>query len=177
MIKTAAHFVQASSSRSRVRDKLRREWKRLSLTVVIYIILVVVSAYIGSRGEYDLAGDSITGFALWFLLLSGYVAVSLLGALCWCFGITLPWCGNEAWLLGMCNIAQVLLFYTVVSCWAFARKKVPALEICRHFIRILIFWGLFQLACCAVRGVWCYGGISGLHRGEQPEAVVTPDQP
>lgn len=175
MIKTAAHFVQASSTRSRIQEKLRREWKRLTLTVVVYIVLVVVSAWIGSRGEYNLAGDSINGFALWFLLLPGYLAVGALGAICWCFGIVLPWCGNEAWLLGICDIVQILLIYVLVSLLAFARKKVSSLEMFRHFIRILVFWGLFQLACCAVRGVWSYGGISGLHRGEQTEAV-TPDQ-
>lgn len=176
MIKTAAHFVQASGKRSKIKDKLIREWKRLSLAVGCYIALVVIAAFAGSRGNCDLSGDSVTGFALWFLLLPGYLVVTLLGAVSWCCGIALPWAGNEAWLLGICDIVQALLLYTLVSWWAFAKKRVSALEMLRHFMRILVFWGMFQLACCAIRGTWNNGGISGLHRGGQTETVTT-DRP
>ena len=163
MIKTAEHFIQGASARSGIQEKLVRSWKRFSGTVFFYIVLVLVAAWIGSRGEYNLAGDSSVGFALWFLLLPGYLSVSLLGGICWACGIELIWSGNEAWLLGICDIVQALLLYILISLWAFRRKRPGYMDVAVHFARILIWWGIFQMLCCAVRAIWTNGSISVLH--------------
>ncbi len=162
-MKTAQYFVQTSSLRSRQEEKLRREWKSFSVAAVVYIALVVVSAWIGSIGEYDLAGDTINGFALWFLLLPAYLPLAVISFFRWCLEINIDYSGKEAYLLGICDVALMLVVWTMISIISFKMRRPSFLQTAKHFVRILIFWGVFQLGCCAARGLWENGGFAPLH--------------
>ena len=84
MIKKAKYFL-SSSARCRIEDMVRREWKRFSWASVIYLLLVWAAAYAGAQGKYNLHGDSINGFALWFLLLPAYLSLGVITIFTWYF--------------------------------------------------------------------------------------------
>ncbi|MBR2345120.1 MAG: hypothetical protein IKA71_04975 [Lentisphaeria bacterium] len=163
MIKTAKYFLPASSVRSRIEEQVRREWKRFSAMLLVYVLLIIAAVIVGARGEYNLHGDSINGFALWFLLLPAYLPLAIVSTFTWYFGYNIPLAGNEAYWLGACNLIQVFLVWAILSLIAFKSKRPMLLRNAVYFIRILVFWGVFQLVCCAGRGLWENGGFMSLH--------------
>lgn len=163
MMKTAQYFVQASSNRYRQEEKLRREWKSFSGAVAVYIVVVAAATFIGAAGQYDLAGDSINGFALWFLLLPAYLPLAVISFFRWCFDWNIALAGREAYLLGICNAVQIILVWVVITAVSFKKRRPSVLHTTKHFVRILVFWGIFQLGCCAARGLWENGGFASLH--------------
>ena len=163
MMKTAQYFVQSSARHHRQHEKLRKEWKTLSATVAVYILLVAVSTLVGAAGEYDLAGDCVNGFALWFLLLPAYLPLAIISFFRWWLNLNIEFSGKEAYLLGICDTILAVITWISISLVSFKMRRPAFLHTTKNFLKILIFWGFFQLGCCAARGLWENGGFAPLH--------------
>ena len=177
MAKKGTYF--ASAPLDRLGEKVRREWRDFSLAILFYIVLVIVSAGLGSLGKYDLSKESVHGFVLWFLLLPAYLPLWLAGGVAWCMGTKISFVGHEAFMLGIFDIAQALVVWLLVTVFTFKLRRPSIPRNARCFVRIVIFWGLFQLVCCAAFGLWEHGGLAALHdcHGTQPSVVTAPGQP
>ena len=152
------------------RKRLRWASKRFTVAMIAYLMLVLLSAVIGSIGEYNLSGRSINGFALWFLLFPAYLPLELLGGICWFLEKKLDFAGHEAVLLCVCDIFLAVAVWLTVKIIASVKKSVALLNNARFFVLIFVFWGVFQLLCCAVTALWQYGNFTSLH-GRNSTAV------
>ena len=176
MVKSSQNMNLSASVRSE-RKRLRWASKRFTVAMLAYLMLVLISAVIGSIGEYNLSGRSIHGFALWFLLFPAYLPLEFLGGICWFFEKKLNFAGHEALLLCVCDVVLAIVIWLTVKIIAAMKKSVEWLNNARFFVLIFVFWGIFQLLCCAATALWQYGGFTSLH-GKNPtdcqsEKVVT----
>ena len=176
MAKKGTYFM--SAPRNRLSEQLRREWRDFSLAVLFYILLVAAALVFGSVGRYDLSREATHGFALWFLLLPAYLPLWIAGAFAWCAGIRLSFAGHEALVLGALDAAQAVIVWIGVTFYTFRLRRPSIPQHARNFVRIVIFWGLFQLLCGAALGLWEHGGLAALHDCPgRPETTVTaPDR-
>ena len=132
----------------------------------------------GVVNRYDLSREAVHGFALWFLLLPAYLPLWIAGAFAWCAGVRLSFAGHEALALGAFDAAQALIVWAGVTFYTFRLRRPSIPHHARNFVRIVIFWGLFQLLCGAALGLWEHGGLAALHdcpRGSE-STVTTPDR-
>ena len=170
-----------SSRRGKVDERLFRAWKEFSWTIVCYIVMVVVVVLFGRIGEYDLSQGSVNGFALWYLLLPAYLPLWIIGIFAWAFHLdAAAWfTGREAVALGSIDIVMALIIWLSVTIASARTRQSVVPHTARNFMRILIFWGVFQLACAAMVGLWEYGGLASLHRDPVPANVTSssPDRP
>ncbi len=164
--------MNLSASVRSERKRLRWASKRFTVAMLAYLMLVLLSAVIGSIGEYNLSGRSIHGFALWFLLFPAYLPLEILGGICWFFEKKLNFAGHEALLLCVCDVVLAIAIWLTVKIAASVRKSVALLNNARFFVLIFVFWGVFQLLCCAATALWQYGGFTTLHgKGASPVQV------
>ena len=169
----------ASAPRSRQDEKMLRSWKEFSRSVLGYIVLVAIAVLVGRMGAYDLSRGSVHGFALWFLLLPAYLPLWIAGAfaMAFKFNIDIWFVGREALMLGIVDAAMAAVIWLVITVISFRERRAGIPHTARNFVRMLIFWGLFQLACGAMLGLWEHGGLAGLHRDTQPKVTAPADRP
>ena len=167
------------ASRSRQDEKLLRAWKEFSRAILGYAILVVIAVCIGRMGAYDLSRGSANGFALWFLLFPAYLPLWGAGvcAMAFNFDLNAWFAGREAIILGGIDAAMAVVIWLVITMISFRKRRAVIPHTARNFVRMLIFWGLFQLICGAMLGLWEHCGLSGLHRETQSEVTAPADRP
>ena len=168
-----------SAPRGRQDEKLLRSWKEFSRSILGYILLVAIAAVIGRTGAYDLSRGSVNGFALWFLLLPAYLPLWIAGAFAMTFKFNIDawFAGREALLLGGIDAAMAVLVWLAITVISFRDRRAVIPHTARNFVRMLIFWGLFQLACGAMLGLWEHGGLAGLHRDAPAKVTAPADRP
>ena len=164
-----------SARRGKVDERLFRSWKDFSWAILGYILLVIVVVLVGRVGGYDLSRESANGFALWYLLLPAYLPLWIIGLFAWIFhlDVTAWFAGREAVMLGGIDIVMALIIWLSITIAAARTRRSVIPHTARNFMRILIFWGLFQLACGAMFGLWEHGGLAFLHRGAAPTDVTS----
>lgn len=155
-----------SARRGKVDERLFRSWKEFSWSVIRYILLVIVVVLVGRIGEYDLSRESANGFALWYLLLPAYLPLWIIGFFAWIFHLNAAaWFeGREAFMLGGIDIVMAMIVWLSITVAAARTRRSVVPHTACNFMRILIYWGVFQLACGAIVGLWAHGGLEFLHR-------------
>ena len=80
-------------------------------------------------------------------------------------------------MLGGIDIVMAFVVWLSVT-WVAARTRRAVIpHVARNFVRIMIFWGVFQLACGAMLGLWEHGGLASLHREVRTEVTAPADRP
>ncbi|MBE6364647.1 MAG: hypothetical protein E7053_02710 [Lentisphaerae bacterium] len=145
-------------------EKMRRAAKQLRYAVIAYIILVCLAALVGVTGKYQFSEPSVNGFALCFLVLPAYLPLLFIGCICRLLGCpvsAIP--GQEAVLLGICDLILILNVWWIVRMMAVRKQSVSILKNARTFILIMVCWGVFQIGCSVVQMAWQYSGFHILH--------------
>ena len=133
------------------RNKQRQLCRKLDWATLLLGVIIIFAAMGTVNSDYDLSKFNSQGFAMWFLLLIGWIPLELFGLIRWVFGIHQEFTvAGEGPTLGVCALI------TLAAVWAFLRFYVA--RVCRpdvlrsafHFILIFAFWGAFQMICYLV---------------------------
>ena len=144
-------------------EKMRRAAKLFNRSIMYYIILVILAVVCGISGNYDLSNPTLNGFAICFLLLPAYLPLAIISFFRWWLNLNIEFSGKEAYLLGICDTILAVITWISISLVSFKMRRPAFLHTTKNFLKILIFWGFFQLGCCAARGLWENGGFAPLH--------------
>ncbi len=162
-------------------EKQRFYIRKFDLAVMLLAGLIVLSAAVTWGCKYELGKPDPAGFVVWFLLLLAYLPLEFFGFISWMAGFSPAGIdaflrGNEALVLGLCDLATVAVFWTVTRFILLRRYGIGALRVCTVFALILALWGVFQLGCAGAVIVWNRGGLAPLHqhlhRSLPPEKVI-----
>ena len=126
-----------------MRTKQKNLCRKLDWACLLLAFTILVSA-IGTAGsDYDLSKANPQGFAMWFLLIMGWIPLEILGVIRWLFGIHQ-------------EISPAGAGPTLAAVWALFRFHIArtcrpeVLRAAFHFVLIFACWGLFQLLCCII---------------------------
>ena len=132
-------------------EKLRRATRQFDRMIVMYILTVIISVFIGSQGEFSLSQPGYNGFAISFLLLPAYLPLLIIGGIFSCFGIA---CGNNlcgVYLLGGCDLALAILAWLIMRIAAKRKQSTGILKTAKVFVLIMVVWGIFQIGCSMIQ--------------------------
>ncbi|MBR7104626.1 MAG: hypothetical protein IKC65_06765 [Lentisphaeria bacterium] len=130
------------------RNKQQQLCRKLDWATSLLAVVIILAAMGTINADYDLSKSNPQGFAMWFLLLMGWIPLELFGLIRLFFGIHQDFAlAGEGPTLGVCGLAAL------AAVWAFIRFYLA--RICRpetlraafHFILIFACWGIFQLFC------------------------------
>lgn len=162
-------------------EKQRFYIRRFDLATVLLVALIVLSAAVTWGCKYELGKPDPAGFIIWFLLFLAYLPLEIFGFVSWMTGFSQAGVdaflsGNEALVLGACDLVVAIAFWAVVRFGLLRRYGLGALRICTIFVLIVAFWGVFQLGCSGAVIIWNRGGLAPLHqhlhRSIPPEKVI-----
>lgn len=151
---------EAVSVNRRGQEKMRLACKSFSWAMGGYLIMVVLAVFIARSGQYDLSRFSLNGFAYGFLLPPAYLPLLLLNLI----GVNIPYTGNEALLLGGCDIALAATVWGLVIWLGWRRQSIKLVRSIRIFVLIMFYWGVIQLLCTGAAYLWQRGSYGGLHQ-------------
>jgi len=146
----------------RGREKMRGVCRQFDWIMLVYIALVVIAVTIGRLEPYELGKPSISGFAVWFLMLPAYLPLLLLGAADAVFGFDLNFAGREALLYGICDTVLAAAVWGWVRLYG-VRRGIAFVRSAKLFVLIFVYWGIFQLGCSAAVWLWRSGDFAPLH--------------
>ena len=133
------------------RNKQRQLCRKLDWATFLLAAMIVFAAMGTVNTDYDLSRSNPQGFAMWFLLLVGWIPLELFGLIRWLFGIRQEFSPvGEGPALGICALAALAAVWAVIR---FYVAKICRLEVLRtafHFMLIFAFWGMFQMICYLV---------------------------
>ena len=150
----------------------RFDWSVLTLGVVILIVSLLAAGH-----PYKLDSADPYGFLIWFLLLLGHFPMEIIEFIARFAGVEGSAIENftrnrEALLLGACNLCVLTTLWAVMKFYILKRYGTEPLRIAVIFLRLLFFWGLFQLFCFIAVKNWSDGKINPLHRELRKSAAV-----
>ena len=176
MAKKIKKFSSDISSPRRNSEKFLRAGRFFDRTMIAYALLVVLSAVIGSFGEYGLNQPSANGFAICFLLLPAFLPLMLIGgigALFGCPGQVIP--GQEVWILGICDLLLALNVWWIIRLISWRKQSTSMLRTAKNFVLVLVVWGAFQLVCSTLHIAWKHSGFTDLFQNSL--VAEKPDRP
>ena len=138
---------RSSAMRSKQTALCRKlDWAALLLGGTILI------AAVGTAGaDYDLSKGNPQGFAMWFLLIMGWIPLEIVGVFRWLFGIhpeISP--AGEGPTLGICALSALAAVWAVFRFHVARTCRPEVLRAAFHITLIFACWGIFQLLCCFV---------------------------
>lgn len=164
MAKKIKKFPADISSRRGSAEKMRRAVSAFNRAVIAYLVMVVCAVFFGKLGEYNLGDPTVNGFPLCFLLLPAYLPLMVIGWGGLLIGApvaVIP--GEEAVLLGLCDIFLAFNVWWIVRLVAARRQSIVMLRTARVFVMIMVIWGIFQIGCSATLLLWRHSGFTMLH--------------
>ena len=147
----------------RVKEKIRVALRKFDFAMIGYVLVVIAAVLVGRIGEYDLGSANWHGFALTFLLVPAYLILELLSLINCIGSFNWDFAGSEAELLGICDLLLGGVVWMIVRLRG-SGKGVSYINAARTFVLIIVFWGVFQLGCCAALWLWRNGGFSSFNR-------------
>ena len=152
----------------------RFDWAVLSLGSII-----LLSSLLAAGHPYKLDRADPYGFLIWFLLLLGHVPMEIIEFVAKLSGVEGKTIENfirhrEALLLGACNLSVLAVCWGVMRFHILKRYGAEPLRIAVIFLRLLFFWGIFQIFCFIAVKNWSDGKVNPLHRDlkKTPSAAV-----
>ena len=144
-------------------------FRRFDLTVLLVAVVICIAALLGAGHPYKLDSADPYGFLIWFLLLLGHVPMEIIEFTARLAGVEGQTIENftrnrEAILLGICNLLVLALCWSIMKFYVLKRYGTEPLRIAVIFLRIVFFWGIFQLFCFAAVKNWSDGKVNPLHR-------------
>lgn len=175
------------TKKKRKTEELRRlripgaplRFRRFDLTVLMVGIVILLVSLLAVGHPYKLDRADPYGFLIWFLLLLGHLPMEIIEFCAQLAGVEGKSIDNftrnrEALLLGACNLFVLLTCWITLKFYVLKRYGTAPLRIAVMFLRLIFFWGIFQLFCFAAVKNWSDGKVNPLHRDlkkTQPEAV------
>jgi hypothetical protein len=142
---------QKKQRSSSMRSKQKNLCRKLDWACLVLGLAILVSA-IGTAGsDYDLSKANPQGFAMWFLLITGWIPLEILGVIRWLFGLhqeISP--AGEGPTLGLCALTALAAVWALFRFHIAKTCRPEVLRAAFHFILIFACWGLFQLVCCII---------------------------
>ena len=136
------------------------DWATLLLgAIIVFTALATVNA------DYDLSKSNPQGFAMWFLLLMGWIPLEIFGLVRWAFGLHQEFAiAGEGPTLGICGLTTLAAVWAVIRFWIAKFCHPETLRIALHFILIFACWGVFQLFCYLVALGWERSDVAPLDK-------------
>ena len=127
-------------------EKIRLACRQFDRSIIFYIILVLLCSWIGSRGDFILDRPAAHGFALYFVVFPSYLLMLLAKGVEEICGFAWEFAGLEVWFCMACDLLLALLSWLILR--YLGKKRSPVwLKNGTIFVRIMVWWGCFQLAC------------------------------
>jgi len=160
-------------------ESARRNFDRACL----FLLLMIAAAFLVCRGRpYELQAAVNHGHALWFLLLTAYPFLGLLGLVNVIFGtadselVQYFTHGNPILGLAVADAVYLLAVWLILR-WQGARWfGASGLRAAANLVLILAYWGVFQLFLTGLMFLWDSGGLAPFHP-EDPPAAEAPAAP
>jgi len=153
----AEKFKKRLSRRAQERQK--RDQRTFDLTMLALLIVTIVCGALCYFRGADLKPGASSGFAYWFLVVVGYLPMTLINLFRTIFGMQIPSAREnvELFLHGGSALFVVTAYWLVFRIAGRRSNKTQLLHICTRLAQIFICWGVFQLCCMGI--------TVGLNRG------------
>jgi hypothetical protein len=137
--------------------------------VLLVALVIFLTALLAAGHPYKLNSADPYGFLVWFLLLLGHIPMEITEFIFRLAGVDGETISNftrnrEALLLGSCNLLVLGTFWGVMRFYVLKRYGTTPLRTAMIFLRLIFFWGLFQLLCFIAVKNWSDGKVNPLHR-------------
>jgi hypothetical protein len=137
--------------------------------VILVALVIFLTALLAAGHPYKLNGADPYGFLIWFLLLLGHIPMEITEFIFRLAGVDGETISHftrnrEALLLGSCNLLVLGIFWGVMRFYILKRYGTQPLRTAMIFLRLIFFWGLFQLLCFIAVKNWSDGKVNPLHR-------------
>ena len=154
----------------------RFDWAVLSLGCIILLISLLAAGH-----PYKLDSADPYGFLIWFLLLLGHIPMEIIEFTARLSGVDGQAIESftrhrEALLLGACDLMVLGITWVVMRFYILKRFGAEPLRITMIFLRLIFFWGLFQLMCFVAVKNWSDGKVNPLHRDLKKVSVKVQTQ-
>jgi len=155
----------------RAQERLNRALRSFDLTMLGILAVVIVCTVICYFRGADLKAHASSGFAYWFLVVTGYLPMLLINAVRAIFKMPIPATGEHAELFihGIADVVWVAILWLTIRIAGKRNTKSQMLHISTRLAQIMLCWGVFQLCCVAIAIGWNRGG-SHLCRGDRAAA-------
>ena len=145
------------------------KFRRFDWAVILVAVVILLTSLLAAGHPYKLDSADPYGFLVWFLLLLGHIPMEIIEFTARLVGVQGQTIENftrnrEAILLGGCNLLVLVLFWSTMKFYVLKRYGTEPLRIAAIFLRIIFFWGIFQLFCFAAVKNWSDGKVNPLHR-------------
>ena len=127
------------------------KFRRFDWAVLLTAAVIIVNAALAMGHPYKLDSVDPYGFLMWFLLLLGHIPMEILEFTVRLAGVDGQAIDNftrnrEALLLGICDLAVLGITWGVMRFYILKRFGAEPLRITMIFLRLIFFWGLFQIS-------------------------------
>lgn len=155
---------------------------RFDWTVLMVAGIILLNALAALGHSYHLDKPDPYGFPVWFLLLIGHLPMEIIEFSAKVAGVEGETIENfirhrEALLLGICDLTVLAAVWAIMRFVIFKRFGAEPLRIAIIFLRLIFFWGIFQLCCFIAVKNWSDGKVNPLHRDlKKSEAKAFQEQ-
>lgn len=137
--------------------------------VIMAALVILLASLLAAGHPYKLDSADPYGFLIWFLLLLGHLPMEIIEFSAKLAGIEGTTIENftrnrEALLLGICNLSVLAACWGIMRFYILKRFGSEPLRIAVIFLRLIFFWGVFQLLCFIAVKNWSDGKVNPLHR-------------
>ena len=137
--------------------------------VIMAALVILFASLLAAGHPYKLDSADPYGFLIWFLLLLGHLPMEIIEFSAKLAGIEGGTIENftrnrEALLLGICNLSVLAACWGIMRFYILKRYGSEPLRIAVIFLRLIFFWGVFQLLCFIAVKNWSDGKVNPLHR-------------
>ena len=133
------------------RNKQQQLCRKLDWATSLLAVVIILAAMGTINADYDLSKSNPQGFAMWFLLLMGWIPLELFGLIRWVFGIRQEFAiAGEGPTLGICALTLLIVVWAFIRFYVARAFRPEILKAASHLILIFACWGLFQLFCYLV---------------------------
>lgn len=130
------------------RSKQKQLCRKLDWAAGLLALVIILAAVGTINADYDLSKFNPQGFAMWFLLIMGWIPLELVGLCRWLFGLRQELAiAGEGPTLGICGLAALAAVWAVLRFYAARFCRPEVLKAAFHFMLIFACWGIFQLFC------------------------------
>ena len=128
------------------------KFRRFDWAVLLTGGIILINAILALGHPYKLDSADPYGFLIWFLLLLGHIPMEIIEFTARLSGVDGQAIESftqhrEALLLGACDLMVLGITWVVMRFYILKRFGAEPLRIAMIFLRLIFFWGLFQLMC------------------------------
>ncbi len=136
----------------RAQERLNRALRAFDLTMLGLLLCVVLCAVICYFRGADLKAHASSGFAYWFIVVTGYLPMMAVNAGRLLLQMPIPAPGEQTELV----VQTAVVCLWLAALWLVLRTvgkrngKSQFLHISTRLAQIMLCWGVFQLCCVAI---------------------------